>query len=305
MDNERLLRRLQRPTGPVDVVLDTDCYNEIDDQFALSYLLHAGEKLRPQAIYAAPFFNANSSGPEDGMERSYDEILHLLRLCGRTELEPVVYKGSRGYLVDENTPQPSPAAEDLCRRAMAHSEEEPLYVVAIGAFTNVASALLMQPEIKDRIVLVWLGGTALDWPHNQEFNLIQDVAAARIVFGCGVPLVQLPCAGVVDRFTVSGPELEHWFRGRNALCDYLAGHTIEEAESYAKGKPWSRVIWDVTAVAWLLDGEGRMLEDRLEHSPIPQYDGHWSRDNTRHFYQYVYHINRDALLEDLIARLTR
>ena len=34
-----LLHRLERPTGPVDVVLDTDTYNEVDDQFALSYLL--------------------------------------------------------------------------------------------------------------------------------------------------------------------------------------------------------------------------------------------------------------------------
>ena len=31
-----LLHRLERPTGPVDVVLDTDTYNEVDDQFALS-----------------------------------------------------------------------------------------------------------------------------------------------------------------------------------------------------------------------------------------------------------------------------
>ena len=30
-----LLARLSRPTGPVDVVLDTDTYNEIDDQFAV------------------------------------------------------------------------------------------------------------------------------------------------------------------------------------------------------------------------------------------------------------------------------
>ena len=34
-----LLARLSRPTGPVDVVLDTDTYNEIDDQFAVSYLI--------------------------------------------------------------------------------------------------------------------------------------------------------------------------------------------------------------------------------------------------------------------------
>ena len=29
------------PTGYVDVVLDTDAFNEIDDQFAISYLIHS------------------------------------------------------------------------------------------------------------------------------------------------------------------------------------------------------------------------------------------------------------------------
>ena len=56
-----LLHRLEIPTGPVDVVLDTDTANEVDDQFALSYLLASQEKLRVQAIYAAPFLREKSS----------------------------------------------------------------------------------------------------------------------------------------------------------------------------------------------------------------------------------------------------
>lgn len=43
---------------PVDTVIDTDAYNEIDDQFAISYLLSHGESLRTVALYAAPFFNS-------------------------------------------------------------------------------------------------------------------------------------------------------------------------------------------------------------------------------------------------------
>ena len=77
---EQRLKNLEIPTGPVDMVLDTDAYNEIDDQFAISYALHATEKLNVLALYAAPFFNNRSSSPADGMERSYQEILKLLRL---------------------------------------------------------------------------------------------------------------------------------------------------------------------------------------------------------------------------------
>lgn len=84
---------------------------------------------------------------------------------------------------------------------MAYSAEKPLYVAAIGAITNVASALLLNPEIADRIVIVWLGGHALHWYDNAEFNIRQDVAAARVVFSSGAPLVIMPCMGLVHAFS--------------------------------------------------------------------------------------------------------
>ena len=74
---------------------------------------------------------------------------------------------------------------------------------------------------------------------------------------------------------------------------------MQEAECYAKGKPWTRVIWDVTAVAWLLNEDGRFMSDRLMASPIPEYDEHYAYDENRHFIKYVYSINRDALFEHL------
>lgn len=301
--DERLLRRLEHPQGMVDVVLDTDTYNEIDDQFALSYLLKSTERLQPRAIYAAPFFNENSTGPADGMERSYREIHKLLGLMERRDMAEFVFRGSERYLTDEHTPVLSPAAQDLARRAMEYSPQQPLYVVAIGAITNVASALLMNLQIKERIVVVWLGGHSTAWPDTQEFNMAQDIAAARVVFGCGVPLVQLPCMGVVSAFTVSGDELAAQLAGKNALCDYLAQHTAETVRRYTQSPIWSRPVWDVTAVGWLLGGG--MMQDMLIPAPIPQYDFHYSFDPNRHPIRYVYHIERDALLRDLVEKLTR
>jgi inosine-uridine nucleoside N-ribohydrolase len=303
VDHARLIRRLEKPRGRVDVVIDTDTYNEIDDQFALSYLIKSDEKLDLQAIYAAPFFNQKSTGPADGMEKSYQEILNILTLLDREDLKSKVYRGSTEYLPSETVPVISDAAEDLAKRAMNYTEEAPLYVIAIGAITNVASALLINPEIKDRIVLIWLGGNAIHWPHNKEFNLYQDVAGARIVFGCGVPLVQLPCMGVVSAFTTSGPELEHHLRGQNKLCDYLVDVTTKEAMKCSGSPTWTRPIWDVTAVAWLLDGD--FEEDCLMHSPIPEYDDRYAFDNNRHFIKYVYHIRRDNLFEDLFKKLKK
>ena len=302
LTTEQRLKILEVPKNPVDLVLDTDAYNEIDDQFAIAYALKAKEKLTVKALYAAPFWNDRSSGPKEGMEKSYDEIIKLLKLAKE---DVPVYRGSERYLVDESQAVDSPAARDLVERAMGYSPEKPLYVVAIGAITNVASALLIKPEIADKIVVVWLGGNAIDWHDSKEFNMYQDVASARVVFGSGAPVVMLPCMGVVSSFTTTGPELDHWLRGKNELCDYLAQNTIDEANSYAKGKVWSRVIWDVTAIGWLLNDKNRLMLSRLESTPIPQYDHHYSFDPRRPLCRYVYHIHRDELFGDLFAKLTR
>lgn len=295
-------KRLMHPDHPIDVVLDTDTYNEIDDQYALAYLVRNSDKLRLKGIYAAPFLNSKSESPADGMEKSYREMENILTLLDRRDLLEISYRGSTEYLPDEKTPVISDAANELAKLAMQYTPDEPLYVVAIGAITNVASALLINPDIRDRIVIVWLGGHALHWHDNAEFNLMQDIAAARVVLGCGAAVVMLPCMGVVSGFTTSGPELEHWLKGKNKLCDYLCKVTAEEATHRNPVSTWTRVIWDVTAVAWLLDG--RFMEDTVIPSPIPEYGFRWAQDPRRHPVKYVYHINRDRLFEDLFKKLS-
>ena len=297
---EQRIHMLNVPSGPVDLVLDTDAYNEIDDQFAISYALRASDSLTLKALYAAPFFNERSSGPADGMEKSFQEIGKILSLA---RAQVPVFRGSDRFLTDESTPVPSPAASHLCTLAGQYTPEHPLYVVAIGAITNLASALLMDPGISDRIVIVWLGGNSPTWPDNAEFNCRQDVAAARVVFSSGAPLVLLPCMGVVSSFTTTGPELHHWLDHKNELCDYLVRNTVEAAEAYAKGRVWSRVIWDVTTIGWLLNENHRFMSDCLIPTPIPEYDHHYASDPTRPFCRMVYHIHRDALFQDLFTRL--
>lgn len=304
MKQEQYLKNLLVPTGKIDVVIDTDTFNEIDDQFAVSYLLASSDKLNLKALYAAPFFNQHSTSPEDGMIKSYEEILRLLELTGRTEYIPLTYKGSVSYLPDENTAVPSDAANDLIARAMNYTPDQPLYVVAIGAITNVASALLIRPEIADRIVLVWLGGHGKEWPDTREFNMVQDIAAARVIFKSGAPVVQLPCMGVVSSFTVSVVEMEHHLGGKNALCDFLVKRVKDEVAAYTRaGDAVSRVLWDVTAVAWLLNDDNRFMKARLDPLPVPEYDGLYAYDHSR-FIQYVYSIDRDALATDLFKKLS-
>ncbi len=304
MDIGTFMKNLSVPQNKIDVVLDTDTFNEVDDQFAVSYMLASDEKLNIKALYAAPFFNEKSSSPEDGMLKSYDELMRILKLAKREDLVSETYKGSTCYLKDEKTPVISDAANDLAKRAMEYSPENPLYVVAIGAITNVASAILINPQITENIVIVWLGGHSTAYADTREFNMFQDVAAARVVFGCGAPFVQLPCVGVVDNFSLSYYEMKHFLEGKNDLCDFLLGRVREDEKNrIEKGHPVTRVIWDVTAVAWLLNENDRFMNAKLIHAPIPEYDDFYAYDDRRHFITYVYHINRDSLAWDLYKKL--
>ena len=283
-----------------DVVIDTDAYNEIDDQFAIAYALRSKKELNVKAIYAAPFLNAKVKTACEGMEKSYEEIERLL-LLAKADIK--VYKGSRKYLPDENTPVISDTAKDLAERAKKYSPKRPLYVVAIGAITNIASAILLAPEIVYNIVVVWLGGHARHYSDTKEFNMIQDVAAARVVMRKCVNFVQLPCVGVVDVFRVSCAELEKFYLGKNELSDYLAKNVIEEVRAFRLDNMWSRVIWDVTAVAYLLNFNDKFMKSRAEKVILPNYDGFYDEE-TGGTMTYVYHIERDELFEDLSKKIT-
>ena len=301
MTREALLHRLERPGKRVRAVLDTDAYNEIDDQFAIAYILKKIDAFDVLALTAAPFSNSKADDPGEGMQLSYDEIINILRLMDMENMQDKVFSGSAIYLPDEKTPVKSPAAAELVRLAKESTPDDPLYIIAIGAITNVASAILIDPSIVERCVVVWLGGHARHWPDAHDFNMIQDVAAARVLFDSGVPLILIPCMGVVSELRTTGPELDHWLGGKNKLCDYLVSHTKNEVASYAGGTAWSRVIWDIAAIAWFLDD--RFTTDLIIPTPICEYSNQYSYDPTRHLCKIIESVNRDAIFTDLFKTL--
>lgn len=283
------------PTRPVRMVLDTDAYNEIDDQFALAYALLAPERLRLEAVYAAPFHNERSSGPEDGMLKSYEEILRVLECVG-TSPDGFVFEGSRSWLPAADAAVPSPAADDLVARAKA--DDDPLYVVAIGAPTNVASAILAAPEIAGRVVVVWLGGNPTHWHRATEFNVEQDMPASHVLFDSGVPLVHVPCHDVAEQLRTTRAEIDRFVRPAGRLGGYL-GRIYAEHVGDDVGR--SKVIWDLSAVAYLVDPA--WTPSHLEHSPVLTDQGTWSADPRRHLMREMSWIDRDAVFGDLFRRL--
>ncbi len=295
---ERIKKLSPAPAGEIlDIVLDTDTYNEVDDQFALAYCLLSPERLRVHAVYAAPFLNQRSVSPEDGMEKSYEEVLRLLQFMNIPTKE-FVYKGSRAFMTEPEVPVESPAARDLVHRAMAQPADKPLYVAALGAITNVASALLMEPAIAEKIVLVWLGGNPLTYPGTAEFNLKLDVHAVRVVLDSMVPLVVIPCMGVASNLLASAADMDAYLRGANPLCDALADLFCAYTDDHFI---WGKEIWDVSVPAWLINPE--WVPSALQHTPHLTDDCNWAPDARRHLYREAYNVHRNPIFKDMFRKL--
>ncbi len=300
-----LRKMLEPPAGKVPVVIDTDTYNEIDDQYAVAYGILSPERMDVEAIYAAPFLNSRSKNAADGMEKSYEEILRILKFLGRSA-DGFAFRGSDRFLAAAGKPVDSPAARDLIRKAMK-PRPTPLYVLTIGCPANVASAILMEPKIKERIVVVWLGGTTHQWRSAREFNLNQDLHADRVLFDSGVPLVQIPTKNVAEHLRTTIPEVERLVKGRSRLGDYLFDQFLDYAKAGTKGKPanypWSKVIWDISAVAWII--EPAWVPSAVVDSPILTDDFRWKAAPGRHSIRVATNMIRDPIFHDLFEKLAK
>ena len=291
-----LVERLEPPTGLVDVVLDTDTFNDIDDQFAVVYAMLAKNHVALQAIYAAPFHNLRSSSPEDGMRKSLEEIERLLQRLGDRPSGGVL-PGSTRWLTGSAGPEVSPAATDLIERALAASP--PLYVLACGAITNVASALQIEPAIADKIVVVWVTGNPQSHPNAADFNIKQDPDAARFLFDCGVPLVHIPCVNVAKHLRISLPELAAYARDVSPIGEYLYEIVSDHIGEDSFGV--TRVIHDIAPVAWVINPD--WLPSRLVASPILTERMTWSINGYRHLIRECDGLKRDTIFRDFFALL--
>jgi inosine-uridine nucleoside N-ribohydrolase len=307
-DYSTQIERLEPPTPgeEIDIVIDSDTYNEIDDQYAIVYAMFS-ETLNVEAIYAAPFAYGISERihgaetPAEGMEMSYDEIFELLDRID-VDRDDFVFRGSEEYLPRAGEPVESEAAWDLVERA--RDRDEPLYVAALGAPTNVASALLLDPSIAENIVVVWLGGDRWEWPNTSELNLKQDVHASQLLFDNGVPFVHVPGRNISEKLTTTVPELERYVKGQGAIGDFLFKRFAEYQEQFGgpeESDAWSKEIWDIGVIGYLINPE--WVPTAVIHSPILSPDFTWSSDPTRHFIREAKFVDRDGIFRDMFNKI--
>jgi len=181
---DRVVPQLPPPGERLRVVIDTDAACEIDDLYAIALALAAPDKFKIEGFVGAHWGDAG--GPR-GIEKSVASVDTQLKKAGMADRFPVK-RGAPPFQYSA-VPVESEGVDFLIERALAADEQAPLWIISLGACTDVASAWLKRPEIARKVVVFWHGRTQF-WPEKcWNFNVYNDLKAVRILFTSNLPLI--------------------------------------------------------------------------------------------------------------------
>ncbi len=281
------------------VIFDTDANNEVDDQYALAYLLFSGD------YFAVEGVTVNATSDPDGYDTfspvsdHYDEARRVMKLCGVFNRIPLL-TGAQGSF-EEIRPfieQPGfdgyEAVDFIIEQAMRERDRE-LILLPVGKLTNIALALLKEPRIAERVRIVWLGS---NYPEPGEHNQDWDIPAMNHILDADVPFdmvtvrygkpsgtsaVMVAKTQVLRRMPGVGPRTSEPVTGRHGGDFYTWGDYAVELyvkyQSHMWGDPPGRALFDMAAVAILKNPD---WAERYKHpAPIFQ-DGQWMERPDNH-----------------------
>lgn len=278
----------------LNVILDTDTYNECDDQFALSYMLKSQNIFNVEAITVAPYsLKSKNVTVSEGQELSYNEILKICKWLN-FDTNNKVYKGSMDY-ISNGYNENNEAVDKIIEIALKNDKT---YIMAIGAITNVALAIKKEPKIIDKIEVIWLGSNSLLQDNNLDFNFRQDVSAVRIVFESKVKLTIIPCKNVASNLRTSIYELNHYLKDKSELCNYLIDRFYNDGYH---GIQERRIIWDISVIAYMINKEWFTKEEIS--CPNIKDDTSYELTNNNHKITMINYIDVNKVFTDLFEKL--
>lgn len=314
----------------VRVIIDTDAGAEADDQFAIVYGL-LSPKLDVKGIVAEQFSGHKKS---DSMLQSYVEIKTVLSKMGLESSVPV-FKGESQALGEETIKERQRLTENLKSIDLTElsegvrfildeamkEDDRPLFILNMGALTNLATAILHMPSIVERIIAVWIGGGSYPVGH-MDFNLANDITAANIIMESHVELWQIPL-GSYTKMAVSFHELFEKVQPCGDIGAYLVhkmmlvnekecSSDMEELDFFGKmskgektvfirtGEGWS--LGDNPAVGVLISPQSQYVEKRPAQffNPNGTYGPFVGKDRMVKVYT---NLDSRVLLEDFFAKI--
>ena len=285
------------------VIVNTDAKNEADDQFAIVHAL-LSPTLDVRGLVAAHFGAHRSATSMADSRAEIDLLLDLLKL----DHEVPVADGAEHQIPDQATAVDSPGARLIIDEAHAEGDG-PLYLAFLGPLTDMASALLLDPTIAERdVVVIWIGGhhyydpTAPIEP-KIEFNLGNDVAAANVVMRSSLTVWQVP-SSTYRLIGVGYAELDARVAPHGRIGRYLVDQLREWNATHHSGPIEHRSLGDSPAIGLMLNPHSARFSQRP--APVFAADGSTTDvEDAARTIRVVENYDTRWLLEDMFHKIAQ
>ncbi len=231
------------------IIIDADTANEVDDLYAIVRAV-AEPKFNMLGITSAQF-HTSPLATDSTVHESQRINENILRLMDQESIPLPL--GSNVPLMTSTEPARSPASDFIV--AMAHElpAGQPLNVVVLGSCTNVASAILQDPSIFEKMKVHYLGF----WHHvetntydKKEFNTGNDPKAVEILLNTEGLDLTIMTATTSQHLVFTKAEVDAHLKNKGGISDYL----IDRWETYERWwtkedpekKSW--IMWDVAII---------------------------------------------------------
>ncbi len=299
------------------VIIDNDFAGDPDDLWQLVHHLLSPSVEIPLVV-ASHLREDDPFDPSGESAKNAEAVAReVFSLMGLLDFDRIV-RGSNEAMPDTQTPQDSGAARAIIKEAMRDDTDLPLFYAAGGGLTDLASALLLEPKIAERIRLIWIGGlehSGLAYPPANampiEYNMLIDVPAARAVFDCeDLEIWQIP-RNMYRQCLVSHAELRARTRDCGRLGDYLYDSLIYETrrvEDFIGGATETYALGDqplvlFTALRSLFEADTSSSDFVLKVTPQVTADGTYRmRDKGRLMRVYT-RIDTRTMFEDMFLKI--
>ncbi|MFD1316616.1 nucleoside hydrolase [Namhaeicola litoreus] len=264
-----------------NVIIDADTGNEVDDLYALVRAL-----MEPTwnitALNATQWQTAHWA-VEQSMENSH-RLNQVLVAYFPHNIKTL--RGGYERMFDwGDLAQHSAAAYEIINQAKALKNGEKLNIVALGALTNIASAIFIEPNIENHINLYWLG-TAYDFENDilkrNDFNSVMDVQALEILLNSKVEMTIIPttaAANLTFNFIESKKKIEEL----NPLGEFLIKRWFDHFDGGRK----ERILWDLALIEAIIHPEFTKQKQLVT-----------SKDNGSKLVNYIYWIDPEKMKND-------
>jgi inosine-uridine nucleoside N-ribohydrolase len=198
----------------------------------------------------------------------------------------------------------------ILKESRGFNRGRPLTVLVIGAATDVASALLADPSLSERIEIVAMAFS--QWPAGGDlFNVKNDVKAWQVLLESPAPIVVADSAVALDHLRLSRERVQSLLGDRGKPGRYLASLLTDWLERQGNlvqmvtrdRNSWP--VWDEATVAYLLGLTTTEAHPRPRLRDDLKFDHPAAEQTSGQTFRWVTWINSEKLWEDFGRKLDR